>query len=220
MELTICSVVDSKTLKQLYYNINNWFMYRPEMQYMKWAIFYDNKTVKADDINFNIPKLNKFPWNHNDYPTQREKMLSAWVFMPPMFVETNWWMKIDTDVHVEHEGAWVQHSWFEHNPVWIAPSWGYTKGYNFINLLEKWGDKVFTEPRLNIKALPEQLRVKHKRMWSPISFYLTEWTRHAAELCPDYKLPVPSQDTYHWYVSAREEQNVMYMNMKQFGWRK
>jgi hypothetical protein len=90
-------------------------------------------------------------------------------------------------------------------------------------MLDNWGDKAIPHSLpLKIPHDPKALRVGHARMCSWCSYYRRDFTQFVAEacerVCGPYKLPVPSQDTVHWYVAARLSLYHRIENMKARGW--
>ncbi len=110
-------------------------------------------------------------------------------------------------------------------PVYVASPWGYTKPADQMAFLDNWGDTVDGLrgfPRLDYVFDPEARTCRHPRMASWVSYYSTEWTKEAARLasdsCGPCKLPVPSQDGYHFYVAERTHQPYRRVKMKRHGW--
>ena len=157
--------------------------------------------------------------------TQRERMLSAFVLQAPRHVETPWMLKVDTDVVAErYDPKWCDSGMLgKDGSVFVASQWGYTKPGNAIQILDDWGDGV-TElarhPRLDYKPSGDGRIVKCPgRIISYVFFGRTDWLRWAASLVPDGKLPLCSQDTFHWYLAARMKANYSCKRMTDFGWR-
>lgn len=241
-QITVVVGVDAKTLPQLEVSHRTWKLHHPEMFDWPWVIFHDWTNCSIETGVYRMIDEGLLP-KHSEivgwpiclglkkqpkYESQRERMLSGHVWVPPRVVKTPWYLKIDTDAVCLRREEWPRKEWADcadaasEAPSIIAPSWHYTKGVGFLDRLEDWGDKVLGLPRLNIPHDPTHLRVPHPRWCSWLSFYVTEWARSVVtmleESVPLGTLPVPSQDTFHWYVAERTQRVVRKVNMKACGW--
>ena len=243
--LTVVVGVDAKTMVQFGASHRTWRRFHPWLFNVPWIVFYDwldairiIAEIKQRQRDGQFPAhatLVRWPLPYPpekmpQYESQREKMLSGFCFVPPDFVKTDYWCKIDTDAVALRESDWPREEWFapddlERTPDIVAPGWHYSKGAGYLDRLEEWGDTVpalATKPRLEIPHKPDQLRVGHPRWCSWLSFYKTAWTRKVAgwltETCGPGKLPVPSQDSTHWYAGERGGAFVRKVNFKKHGW--
>lgn len=156
---------------------------------------------------------------------QREKMLSALVYGPAQHVETPWYLKLDTDVVASAPLTWIRQEWFRPDvqgrlPVFISSPWSYTKPADAIERLDEWGNAqpaIKDHPPLSLPRLPGANCIRHRRIISWCYFGQTEAAREAAKLAPD-RLPVPSQDTYLWYLAFRRRQHFVTFPMHKLGW--
>lgn len=240
-DITLVLGIDAKTVEQLKASWPTWRRNRAEMWDWPWVVFYDQDQLDGaavQDLLIDVigkgPEITFVPWPYPGigaaaYESQRERMLSGHVFVPADFVRTKWHMKLDTDALARPHKEWIDPTWFEGDPAYVAPRWHYSKGVGFLDRLDVWGDELqkFSVkpmlPRLEIPHDPLALRVGHQRMCSWCSYYLTEFTGMVAEACSGcvngfQKLPVPSQDTTAWYVAARIGLPHRIENMKARGW--
>lgn len=241
--------VDAKTLPQLHLTAPTWARYRPEMFRQPWLVFYDAAQVTLTEVRDTLVAAGKtrdvraFQWPTIErvaYANQREKMLSGFCHVC-RFVETPWWLKVDTDAVALRESDWAPDEWFRQQVdttlppaamnyqdgynVIIASPWGYTKPADQMDQLDQWGDLVpglREYPRLDIPFTPGGRRARHARIASWVSFYRTDWSRFASDLALHYagrdRLPVPSQDGYHFFVAKRRGDRILRAQMKRRGW--
>ncbi|MEN6507110.1 MAG: hypothetical protein ABFD92_21445 [Planctomycetaceae bacterium] len=160
-----------------------------------------------------------FPWLVFPDMTQRERMLSAFVYFAPLLVDTDYWLKLDVDSVATDDKPWVDEAWFARNPVLVARPWSYTKPGEWIDTLQAWSrSNLLTKhyPPLDWPPHDETRQVyRHSRIISQQCFVQTEWSRRvAAYLQP--RLPVPSQDTIHWYLA--ELQRLPIVKARFPGW--
>lgn len=237
-QVTVVVGIDAKTIEQLAVSCETWRLHRPEMWRMPWVLFWDWTQLTRDDIEgirarLAVPNLRLVEWPNwgapkSNYESQRECMLSGHVWVPGEHVETPWHAKIDTDTLALAPSDWLQDAWFADDPVkgppvYCAPRWGYSKGFDVIGRLERWGDAaLFKFPRLNIPFDPTHLRVPHARMCSWVSYYATTFTRMLCvllkETCGSGRLPVPSQDSTVWYAAERAKMFYRIVNQKKLLW--
>lgn len=237
LDMTVVVGIDAKTIQQFAISHQTWWRYRPEMWLMPWVVFYDREQLEywptkkwlIEQAGLPESGLELVPWPPPNYAvpysSQREKMLAGHVYVPAGWVSTAWYLKIDTDCIASRVADWMPADWFGGESVVVAPRWHYTKGVGFLDRLENWGDKVpelAQYPRMNIPHKPGQLRVGHSRFCSWLSFYRASFARQVAvqcrRACGEYRLPVPSQDTTHWYSAARMGLAMRIENMKARGW--
>lgn len=226
---TVVTAVDRAHLEQLEITLPTWRRNRPEMWRWPWLVIYDRDQLSPERIRAVLESefssrldlcLHPWPTPGIEYSSQRAKMLSSYVHVPPSIVKTDWWMKIDTDVIAkEHNPAWVPSTADLSGKVVLAPRWGYTKPANQMAMLDRWADGAeFPLGPLNLPYDPVAGKCCHSRFCSWVSFYNTVWTRKAANLCPHGWLPCPSQDGYHYYCVARFGDQWGKYPAKHLGW--
>lgn len=240
---TLVVGVDKNHLKQLKYVWPTWQKHKPSTCRQPMVVFFDKTDVQEDDVLEILeghPQLTTVPWppnktvyegNPNDkwYHPQRYKMLAGFVHLPGMVVKTPYWLKVDTDVVATGVDDWTEEEWFNGKYECISHRWGYTKPPNQILLLDDWVERnrqtmsllAHYEP-LKLAPDPGSDIVKHARIISWCSIWGTAFTRWAAEqatkTCGPYKLPVPSQDGFLWYMATRMGMGIIRENMKDRGW--
>ena len=228
VEFTTVVGVDEEHLAELKLVWPTWAKHRPEIlrnpllficDSVNGLDFWKEKLsfVTADAVELVL-------WGLSDVD-QREKMLTGLVFAAAEHVRTPWYLKLDTDTVAVTPSQWIDSQWFEpdeqgRQPSFIASPWGYTKPPDAIDRLDAWAATVpelAAFPPLAITPLPAANSVPHARIISWCFFGNTASTRSAAALCKG-RLPVPSQDTYLWYVAQCRGEFFRRVPMKQFGW--
>jgi hypothetical protein len=154
--------------------------------------------------------------------TQRERMLTSFVKLPPLLVETQKWVKIDTDVVATDSTPWFDESWLGlHGPRLVGSPWGYSKPADTCQRLDDWAAGIPELGKIPSLSLPPpqpgQKRIGHPRICSWIAVIDTVWSRRAADFVPG-RLPVPSQDGYHWYVAYRMGERIDRVRFADRGW--
>jgi len=227
-------VLDERSLRQLAQVWPTWRRFKPEIWRRPLLMVCD---AQAGDVPWWERQLRRFSHpdrmlRYWDWPnlddtqhagmTQRERMLTAWVRVPPRVVETEYWLKIDTDVVATSPKRWIRPEWFRQKPALIASSWGYSKPANIPGDLDAWGNQVEPVkryPPLDLPApRPDQGTIKHPRIASWVAWIHTGFSQWADNLAGSGRLPVPSQDSYHWYLAHRCEKGVEKVRMKEHGW--
>lgn len=241
---TVVLGVDDNHFNKLKLVIQNWREYRASLFKRPWVVFCELSPVNRSFLKLltsQNPDVTIVDWplagttvQYDGNPDigrfgnpQREKMLSGFVHVPAMYVNTPYWLKLDLDViaiggeHVEE--YWIDPTWFESTPAIIAHPWGYTKPANQIQILDQWAETHklrldFTSPPLNLVPEPGSSLVRHPRIISWCGFFNTDFTvecSYSANITSGYlKLPVPSQDGFMWYMAMRKGLPIVRINMK------
>jgi hypothetical protein len=231
--------VDAKHLRQLAVVWPTWARHKPSLLKHPMVAFFDVQQVRAEDIRSVVghPNLRTVPWPpdhvvYEDQPAagrfgsaQRYKMLAGFVHAPARCVETEYWLKIDTDVVATGEDDWIDGRWFAGSPVIVAHPWGFTKPPDQMLRLDEWAEGVsfLSQFRpLGLAPKPGWTRLTHKRIISWCAFFRLDFTSLCSQLaeryCGCWRLPVPSQDGFLWYCAQRLGLDVVRTGMKGRGW--
>ena len=238
---TVCGV-DSKHLEQLLTVWPTWKRHKPGLLEQPMLIFFNHSQLTSHQVHSAIdhPDLLAVGWppvdavyegNPDDKWThpRRYMMLAGFVYVTAYLVTTPYWLKLDTDVVATGNDDWIDPSWFVDDPAIISHPWSFTKPPDQILQLDKWVDgggeklaELKNYPALNLVPKPGSDRVGHRRIISWCAFFNTGFTKMcatmAATTCGSYKLPVPSQDGFMFYVAKRMEKNIIRTSMKKRGW--
>jgi hypothetical protein len=144
---------------------------------------------------------------------QRERMLSAFVLGTAKHVETKWWKKLDADAYAADDTPPVTEEMKEY--AIFGHRWGLSMAEH-IRALDAW---AATHRRLNCPPMFEPSRVRgekyrHARTQSYAQMHSSRFTRLCARLAGD-QMPVPSQDTYMFYLADRLGYRVGRANFKE-----
>ena len=245
--------VDRRHLEQLSVTWPTIVRHKRDIAESPIVVFYDKTDVKRKYVVDMIrsDKLVTVPWpppgvtyegDPDDKWThpQRYKMLAGFVHVPALYVKTQYWLKIDTDVVAHPCCNWIRDDWFNNEqtrygkikPAIVCHRWTFTKPADQFLKLDKWVsdhrllDAIFcdTRPISEVIGVPEEgaERIGHKRIISWCGFFSTDLSYLCHQLATmthgDGKLPVPSQDGYMWYVAARLGLAIRRVNMKNRGW--
>lgn len=241
---TLVVGVDEKHLWQLALTWFTWKKHKPEILDWPMIVFYDCSQVIPQNIRRFVdhPNLRTIAWPlpgiGETYPggntckwddSQRYKMLAGFVHVPPLYVITDYWLKLDTDVVATGQPEWIDYRWFDDDPAIVSHKWTFTKPANQMERLDEWASKTegvspeFAScPALELKAPAGATRLGHRRIISWCSFFQTSFSRFTSELasntCGPGMLPVPSQDGFQWYCAKRMDYPIRRVNMKGLGW--
>lgn len=231
-DITIVTGIDIGYIDKLLATYETWKHFKPEVLKMPMRVVYDTATLALDGRRMRrLAKAARrqadfqfVPWE-GEYPSQREKMLTALTFAPTTDVPTPWYLKIDADTVATRTAKWIDDAWFEEKdgetPAFVTNPWNYTKPASFITRLQDWGDQqpgLKDHPRLQIEYSPDDRRAYHKRIISWLFFGNVAWTREVVGTLPTRNLPVPSQDTFLWYCAARTDRRYVTHKMRRCGW--
>lgn len=243
-DITLVVAVDDIYIEKLFWTYQTWVKFKPEILQMPILLICDSKMNElstphdlwyerfcpmrqfealADKLGQSHVSI--ILWDDHGYANQREKMLTSLVFAPAQHVQTPWYLKLDADTFANASCEWLKDEWFAAHkgktPTFIASPWGYTKPGNLLDILDDWGDTVEgikQYPRLNIPHEPDSKTVRSKRMASWVMFGNTGWLREVVSTLDSDKLPVPSQDTFLYYMAARRRDYHVRVKMAAYGW--
>ncbi len=156
-------------------------------------------------------------------------MFAGFLYIPAKYVQTKYWLKIDTDAIAIGMDDWILPKWFKNDPVFVGHRWGFTKPANQMDLLDTWVARhphiladLANKPQLNLHPEPGNERLSHSRASSWCAFFETKFTKQIAamteEACGVGKLPIASQDGFAWYCAKRMQRTIVTHSMKSMGW--
>jgi len=252
-DYTLIVGVDAYHLRQLELVWPTWKRHKPSLLYQPMIVFYDRDSTSEKQVRAVVahPNLRTVSWprgeeeidwdrkkgDHKDkfQDPHRAMMLSGFVYVPAMFVETPHWLKLDTDVVATGMDDWIDPAWFEGDPAIVSHRWSFTKPADQMLQMDRWVEKnqgqmpseIACSQPLNLVPRPGWDRLSHKRIISWCGFFDANWTRQMAGLTRQsstntidgtYRLPISSQDGYLWYMATRGGREVVRANMKSCGW--
>lgn len=205
-EVTIVTATDKKYLGHLKLTYPNWVKFKnitkhPMILYING--FENGASDTSLDFIRNHPNIKIIEWDFVKSESQREKMLSAFVFGAAKDVKTPYWIKLDADAFfTDNSDLFVPEM---KDYALYGHKWGYTKPARWIKELDDWASH--NETLKNYKPLYDEKNVEgkrynHKRIASYVQCHKTSFVTMAANLAGE-RLPVPSHDTYLWYVAER-----------------
>jgi hypothetical protein len=213
-EFTTVVGIDHEHLREFKLVWPTWRCYRPELISHPLLLICD-AAVSEREWNAKLsfidhPNKRLVLWSMNGVD-QREKMLSAFVFVPGHEVHTPWYLKLDTDTVAAKSGPWLKTEWFasdDHGrlPVFVSARLNFRDRPALLAQLDAWGDTVphlAKFRRLAQLPEPERIAIQKTRVISWCFFGNTAWTRTIAGYCGNGRMPIPSQDTFLWYCAAR-----------------
>lgn len=227
--ITLVLGLDAAHLEELRWTWPTWELCKPEVIKMRLIVFYDARHIDPAGVSFlnRHPRIRWIPWEMPDARDQREKMLTGYIHVPARYVETAWYLKLDTDAVATGSGEWLKNDWLEPDSrgrvaVFTSAKWSYSKPRYVIDVLDDWGDRiqgVSRYPRLDIPYSSASVRVKHRRIISWFFLGNTEWTQKVAEwLQPTGRMPWPSQDTFLFYCAKRTRRRMNRERMSKYHW--
>lgn len=224
-DVTIVSAVNQKYFEKLLRNYPLWMKTEGLMEY-PMLLFAHPDCINDPRLSLLRKNVRIVTWDMEKYDSTRELMLSAFVLGTAKHVGTEWWIKVDADTAPKpvvdyrfgYKLVFPRKSWQNH--AFSGQKCGYTKTGEFLVRMENWANQhpglKGTSPVFNSKNYPEmtrQRRFGHHRIASFIALQSTEFTRKCAALAGT-RLPVPSHDSYLWYIAARTGVPVIRMNLK------
>lgn len=229
--------VDESHLRQLACSWPTWKRFKPSLLERPMLIFCDWRQLKLEDVLAVVdhPKLQIVAWppceniEYEGTPgdkwsdPQRYRMLAGFVHVPAILVQTRYWLKIDTDVIATGNDDWIKPEWFNGWPAIVSHPWSFSRPADQMLKLDRWAEahnvvQHFNTPPLDLIPKEGSERVGHKRIISFVGFFSTQFSRWCANwaglTAGPLKLPVCSQDSFHWYMAKRRPYGIVRANMK------
>jgi hypothetical protein len=224
-DVTVVSAVNGKYLDRFLRNYPKWMTIEGIMEYP--VILFVHPDALYDSRLYKVRKnVQVIPWSLPEAESMREEMLSAFVLGTARHVQSKWWIKLDADTSPKSDPAYPfgaklvfpEKSWKD--DAFTAHRWGYTRPGEFLVRLEQWASQhpslKGTSPVFPEESYPEMEKARrygHRRVASFISLQSRDFTRTCAELAGP-RLPIPSHDTYMWYLATRMGRPVVGVNLK------
>lgn len=224
--ITIVTAVNPPYLEKLKTTLPTW-QNKPQLKDCPLVVFHNGFDNAESDLSFikeiSGREVKLVSWDMDNAESTRELMLSAFVLKAPYEVDTPYWLKIDADAYFCDSQDVILDHFYEYDLA--GHKWRYTKSPNnssWLAMLDSWsedkdidGDNYLNEEE-TIESY-KQKRYGHKRIASFVCLHNTEFTKEAAEYV-DNKLPVPSHDTYMWYLAERlPDRKWCWHNFKKLG---
>ena len=205
--VTIVTAIDENYLEFLKLSLPNWIKYK-RIDRHPMIVFVNGIDIKDERLYFlRKNNITLIPWNENcmdKVDSHRELMLSAFVFGCAEHVKTDYWIKIDADSYATNYSPLYTNDFKKYSI--IAHRWGYSRPQH-VEGLDKWASTHWDSRLKNSRPMIEQgtkegNRFYHnkKRFCSYICFQKTSFTKLCISFLKNKRLPVPSQDTYAYFL--------------------
>lgn len=220
--ITIVTAVNPPYVEKLKLTLPTW-QRKPQLKDCPLIVFYNGFSDAEKELAFvrECGREVKFiPWEMPGAESNRELMLSAFVLGAPKAVETPYWLKIDADAYFSDAQDIILEHFYNYDIS--AHKWKYSKPGSWLCDLDDWAEAndIDGDIYLNDEQRKEAMASKrygHRRIASFICLHKTEFTREAAEYISN-RLPIPSHDTYLWYMCERlPDRKWCWHNMKKLG---
>jgi len=210
-DVTVVTACDKYYVDKLRITFPNWIAFK-NVHWYPVIVFVHGIDPQDPTLDFlRLPSVRIIPWDM-EVPDHREKMLSAFVFGAANHVETKWWMKLDADAYATTNGPLISEEM--KNYVLHGHKWGRSVTQH-ITTLDAWAEQ---HPKLNTAPMYDPNRVNGEKFIYPrtqsfAQLQSTRFTRFCAKLAGT-RLPVPSHDTYMFYVADRLGHDIGRVNYK------
>lgn len=219
-DLTVVTACDEKYIECLKLTFPNWRKYK---NIDKYPVIVFVNGIELDDSRLDFLRLDNvelIPWSMDNVDSHREEMLSAFILGTAKHVKTNYWLKLDADSFATDYSPIVDDSMKDF--VFCGHKWGYSWAEH-IKKLDEWSKNHGKRQIRNAKPMYDPSRVKGRRFYhdkkrtiSFVQLQQTRFTRWCAKMAGWKRLPVPSHDTYMFYIADRFENQYLTKNFKKF----
>ena len=216
-EVTIVTACDLKYVDYLRLTLPNWIKHK-HIDHFPMIVYVNGFGNPENDLRLDflkvIPRLRVIQWDMPGIDSQREKMLSAFVLGTARDVTTPYWVKVDADAFATDDEPLLVPEMKDH--VICGHRWGYSFSKDMPPIM------AWANAHMAFRGTPHDVidpskvdgrRYCHPRVASFVQFHKSDFVRMAAGLAGD-RLPIPSHDTYLWYVANRLGLPIMRHNFK------
>jgi hypothetical protein len=193
MEFALTTGCSPGYVDKLKYTVPTW-AYKPQFKNKKLYVFYNG--VELGDMLFILeyfPNTTFIKWTMPVYDSMRELMLSSFILGVDNIKE-DWFVKLDADTMFLNKDDVFSDEDLQYDL--IAHPWSYTKPGWWVDKLDNWYNKTDIPLDLSKKISSQP------RIISWCCLHKTEFVKEIARIAGD-RLPVPSHDTYAWYMANR-----------------
>jgi hypothetical protein len=218
-EVTVVTACDVKYVEMLRLTYPNWCQFK-NIHLYPMLLFVHGMEVADPRLDFlKRDRLTIIPWAMPQAADHREEMLTAFVLGTARHVQTKYWLKLDADALAENYRPLLTEEMKQY--VFCGHRWGYSFTKH-IRALDAWAqahpDKTLrtAQPMYDPKC-DQGRRYYHpkKRTISFVQLQDADFTRFCARLAGN-RLPVPSHDTYLFYIADRFGFPHAWKNFKRF----
>ena len=205
VDFTIVTGVTPNYLEKFKLTMPTWKL-KPQFAEKELVVFahgFDN----IHDLDFVLDwgKVKIVPWDLEGSDSLRETMLSAFVMGAPNEVTTTHWVKIDCDSYFTTDEDLFDRGMFNYDIA--GHKWRYTKPGSWLVELDDWAESKVPGMRYlqsdeEIESAKAQKRYGHRRVASWVMLHRVDFCKEVLEYIDD-RLPVPSHDTFMWYMADR-----------------
>ena len=177
-------------------------------------VYYNG--VSPDEIAEIVPQANLIEWDM-DVPTDRERMLSAFILGTAKDITTKFWVKLDCDTVFNREDANLDFPKICYKSHLSGHKCAYTKTKggrskrHFLNVLDSWWEEKTGEKPIFPEI--EGRTFRHSRIASFVCMQTLRLTQKVAEMSGG-RLPIESHDTTMWFVAHRLGWRITRLNVK------
>jgi hypothetical protein len=206
-DVTIVTACDEKYVEYLRLTFPNWRKYK---NIDKFPVMVFVHGMKLDDKRLDflrLPNVTLVPWSFPIADDHREEMLSAFVFGTAENVKTDYWLKLDADSFATNDKPLYDDKMKQY--AYCGHKWSYSRP-NHIKELDKWAKGHWRRKLKKAGPMMEEGRVDGRRFYhntkrtiSFIQLHKLKFTKFCVGLCKERRLPVPTQDTFMFFVCNR-----------------
>jgi|SaaInlV_165m_DNA_1040744.scaffolds.fasta_scaffold10966_3 lipopolysaccharide biosynthesis glycosyltransferase len=206
-DVTIVTACDEKYVEFLKLTFPNWRKYK-NIDDHPVIVFVHGIELSDERLDFlKLPNVTLIPWSFPSADNHREEMLSAFVFGAAENVKTDYWLKLDADSYAINDKPLYNESMKQF--AYCGHKWGYSRP-DHIRGLDEWAKGHWKRKLKNAGPMIEEGRIDGRRFYhdtkrtiSYIQLHKLKFTKFCVSLLRKRKLPVPTQDTFMFFVCNR-----------------
>lgn len=206
-DMTIVSAVSPNCLYSFKANFPSW-QAKPQLSGLPMLIFHNGFDDPERELDFvtRVEGAQLIHWTMPESANTRELMISSFVLGAVRHVKTTYYLKLDADCYFAGREDVFDPSHFEYDLC--GHRWGVSRG-EMLLALDAWAESIdlpgnpFLDSPEKIQQAKTNVKFQHGRIISWICLHKTKFVQDCVEYTGGLRLPVPSHDTFLWYMANR-----------------
>ena len=216
-DTTIVTACDPHYCPILELTFENWRKYKGVDNYPVIVFVNEIDIDKDSRLDFlRLPNVTMIPWDEScmdPVESHRELMLSAFVFGTAEHVKTDYWLKLDADSYATDDRPFITDDMKDY--AFVSHKWGYSRP-EMIRKLDEWASGHWRKKLRKATPMINEGRIEGRRFYhnkrrniSYIQLHKTKFIKFCVSLLKTKRLPVPSHDTFTYFVCQRFDPHLM-----------
>lgn len=206
-DTTVVSAVSPNCLSIFKTNFPTW-QAKPQFAGLPMIVFHNGFSDPENELDFvkKAHNVELIHWTMPDYKNTWDLMIASFVLGAVHYVNTEYYIKLDADCYFCGRDDMFNEEHFQY--ALCAPTWNKSRS-DMLLALDKWAAEIclagrpFLDSDDKLDRAHSEDGYRHARINSWICLHKTQFVRECVSHITDFRMPVPSHDTFLWYMANR-----------------